>query len=99
MPALSHPSLSVTNSLGALIVATGPSVTVAPGTAGLNWATPATITYGTALSASQLNAAANVPGSFAYSPTNGTVLNAGTNTLSVIFTPTDTFDYSSVTDR
>ena len=92
------PSLSVTNSLGALIVATGPSVTVAPGTAGLNWATPATITYGTALSASQLNAATNVPGSLAYTPTNGTVLNAGTNTLTVIFTPTDTNDYSSVTD-
>ena len=45
-----------------------------------------------------MNATANVPGSFAYNPTNGTVLNAGTNTLSVIFTPTDTVDYSSVTD-
>ena len=40
-----------------------------------------------------------MPGSFAYNPTNGTVLNAGTNTLSVIFTPTDTVDYSSVTDN
>jgi hypothetical protein len=44
-----------------------------------------------------LNATANVPGNFAYDPTNGTVLDAGTNTLSVIFTPTDTVDYSSAT--
>ena len=44
-----------------------------------------------------MNATDNVPGSFAYSPTNGTVLNAGTNALSVIFTPTDTVDYSSAT--
>jgi hypothetical protein len=42
-----------------------------------------------------LNATASVPGSFAYTPTNGAVLNAGTNTLSVLFTPTDTLDCSS----
>jgi hypothetical protein len=64
----------------------------------VTWPPPSPITYGTALSSNQLNATANVPGSFAYNPTNGTVLNAGTNTLSVIFTPTDTVDYSSVTD-
>jgi hypothetical protein len=63
----------------------------------VTWANPAPISYGTALSSNQLNATDNVPGSFAYSPTNGTVLNAGTNTLSVIFTPTDTVDYSSTT--
>ena len=63
----------------------------------ITW-TPIPISYGTALSANQLNAAANVAGSFAYNPTNGAVLNAGTNTLSVIFTPTDTVDYSSLTD-
>jgi type II secretory pathway component PulC len=39
-----------------------------------------------------------VPGNFAYTPTNGTVLNAGTNTLSVIFTPTDTVNYVKVTN-
>jgi endonuclease YncB( thermonuclease family) len=33
-----------------------------------------------------------------YNPTNGTVLNTGTNTLSVLFTPTDTVDYSTVTN-
>ena len=59
---------------------------------------PAPITYGTALSSGQLNAVADAPGTYAYSTTNGTVLNAGTNTLSVIFTPTDTVDFSSTTN-
>jgi hypothetical protein len=64
----------------------------------VTWATPAPITYGVALSASQLNATASVPGTNAYSPPAGTVLDAGTHRLSVIFTPTDAVDYSSVTD-
>jgi hypothetical protein len=62
------------------------------------WTNPAPITYGAALTTNQLNATANVPGSFAYYPTNGTVPNTGTNTLSVIFTPTDTVDYTSLTN-
>lgn len=64
----------------------------------LTWGSPASIIYGTALSASQLNAAANINGSFAYSPSNGTVLDAGTNLLSVVFTPDDTDDYNNATD-
>ena len=70
---------------------------VAPSGLSLTWNIPAAITYGTALGSNQLNATANVPGTFAYAPTNGAVLNAGTNTLSVIFTPTDTVGYPSVT--
>ena len=54
------------------------------------WANPATITEGTALSATQLNATASVPGAFAYEPKDGTVLPAGKSTLKVTFTPTDT---------
>ena len=54
----------------------------------LTWPTPAPIAYGTPLSATQLNATDSVAGTFAYSPAAGTVLNAGTNTLSVTFTPT-----------
>ncbi|WP_052263304.1 MBG domain-containing protein [Geobacter pickeringii] len=61
----------------------------------ITWAAPTAITYGTALSATQLNATASVAGSFAYTPAAGTVLNAGTQTLSVTFTPTDTATYSS----
>jgi hypothetical protein len=63
----------------------------------LTWASPAAITYGTALSAAQLNASANVPGTFAYSPAAGTMLTAGSHTLGVTFTPTDSTDYTTAT--
>ncbi|MGA2654125.1 MAG: Ig-like domain repeat protein [Terracidiphilus sp.] len=71
----------------------------------ISWATPAAITYGTALSAAQLNATGwtptpsgaltVLPGTFAYSPASGTVPTAGLQTLSATFTPTDTTDYST----
>jgi CSLREA domain-containing protein len=65
------------------------------GTPTLIWTNPGDIIYGTALDSSQLNATASVPGSFDYTPTAGTVLNAGDGqTLSVNFTPTDTTNYN-----
>ena len=64
----------------------------------LSWTPTFPITYGTALSASQLNATASVPGTFTYSPTYGAVLNAGLNTLSLIFSPSNTSQYSNATD-
>jgi len=63
----------------------------------ITWATPAAITYGTALSSAQLDAVASVPGTFVYSPAAGTVLNVGSQPLSVSFTPTDAIDYSTAT--
>jgi len=63
----------------------------------ITWATPAPITYGTALSATQLNATSSVAGTFVYTPTAGTVLSAGNNSLSVTFTPTDTANYTPQT--
>jgi len=63
----------------------------------VTWATPAAITSGTALSSTQLDATANVPGTFVYSPAAGTVPSVGSQTLSVIFTPTDTTDYNTTT--
>jgi uncharacterized delta-60 repeat protein len=64
----------------------------------ITWANPVGITYGTPLSATQLDATANVPGTFAYSPPLGTVLHTGDNqTLSVTFTPRDTTDYTTAT--
>ncbi|HJU44054.1 MAG TPA: MBG domain-containing protein, partial [Vicinamibacterales bacterium] len=63
----------------------------------ITWASPAGITYGTALSGTQLNAATNVNGSFVYSPAAGTVLSAGTQTLSVTFTPDDAANYNTAT--
>ena len=64
----------------------------------ITWATPADIVKGTALSATQLNATASVPGTFVYAPAAGTVLNAGNGqALSVTFNPTDTATYQSAT--
>lgn len=64
----------------------------------ITWTAPAAITAGTALSATQLDATASVAGSFVYSPASGTVEStAGTVTLSVTFTPTDTADYTTAT--
>ncbi|HWR54031.1 MAG TPA: hypothetical protein VN428_23175 [Bryobacteraceae bacterium] len=63
----------------------------------ITWATPAAITYGAPLSAAQLNATANVAGTFLFSPVAGTVPGAGINTLSVTFTPTDSVNYSAAT--
>jgi hypothetical protein len=70
----------------------------------ISWTpSPATITYGTALVAGQLDATAattyvtTVPGTFHYTPALGTVLTAGTQTLNVSFTPTDTVDFATAT--
>jgi hypothetical protein len=63
----------------------------------ITWATPAPITAGTALSATQLNAKAGVPGGFTYNPAMGAVLAAGTRQLTAAFSPTDATDYSSAT--
>jgi len=72
------------------------TLTVNKATPVITWSNPVNITYGTALSATQLNATASVPGTFVYSPILGTVLNAGNGqTLSVTFTPTDGTVYNS----
>ena len=76
------------------------SITVNKATPGLTWATPAAITYGTALSAAQLNASSGgIAGTFTYSPAAGTILTAGAQLLSVTFTPTDSTDYTTATAR
>jgi len=73
------------------------SITVGKGTPMITWNAPASIVLGTALGANQLNAGANVPGNFAYSPAAGTVLTVGTHTLAATFTPNDLTNYSVVT--
>ena len=60
------------------------------------WPTPAAIVSGTPLSATQLNAQSNVPGTFTYNPAAGAILAAGTQTLTASFTPTDSSTYSGV---
>ena len=65
----------------------------------ITWSNPADITYGTRLSSTQLDATANVLGSFSYTPTAGTVLSIGQNQpLNVTFTPTDSTNCTTATD-
>ena len=63
----------------------------------ISWSAPAPITYGTALSATQLDATGNVAGTFTYTPPAGTVLSAGQQTITATFTPTDHADYAPAT--
>ena len=66
----------------------------------VTWITPSAIVWGTPLGATQLNAAASVPGFFIYSPAGQTILEVGSGqTLSVTFTPVDMANYSSVTKK
>ncbi len=70
-------------------------LTVAQGTPVITWANPADIIYGKPLSASQLDARANVPGKFEYDPASGIILSAGApHDLDVTFTPTDAVRYT-----
>jgi hypothetical protein len=95
VPSLVDPANRQTNYTVTLANGT---LTVAQATPFLTWAKPAPITYGTDLDTNELNATANAAGNFAYNPTNGAVLNTGTNTLFLLFTPEDPVDYSSVTE-
>jgi subtilisin-like proprotein convertase family protein len=64
------------------------------------WPAPADIVYGTPLTQSQLNASSTIPGTLTYNPPTSAMLNAGSNqTLTVVFTPTDTNSYVSVTNN
>jgi len=92
IPAITDGNYNATLTDGTLTVSpTGPVV---------SWSQPAAISYGTALSGTQLDATAsfngsNVTGTFTYTPAAGTVLNAGKNqTLSVSFMPGDSTDFT-----
>jgi hypothetical protein len=70
------------------------------------WPKPATMVYGTALSASQLDAidaspvvgGTNIVGAYTYTPPVGTILDSGSNqTLTVRFTPKDSAVFTNVT--
>ena len=73
------------------------SLTITPATPRLTWSNPADLRLGAPLGAGQLNASANVPGAFVYSPPAGTVLPAGNGQLlTVKFVPSDAQDYNTV---
>ncbi len=69
---------------------TNGTLTVSKALPAVNWPVPTNMVYGTLLGTNQNDATSTTPGSFSYNPTNGTVLAAGTNTLSVVFTAGDT---------
>ena len=72
------------------------TLTIGKATPIVTWSNPASIVYNTPLSGTQLNATADVAGTFAYTPVSGTVLNAGASqNLNVAFTPTDGSNYNS----
>jgi MBG domain len=93
---LNNSNYQATNATGTLVIGKA--------TPTINWSNPAPITYGTALSSTQLNAQAkgvdanNLAGSYTYTPPSGTKLNAGDNQdLKVDFTPNDTTNYTTAT--
>ncbi|MDP4210792.1 MAG: fibrobacter succinogenes major paralogous domain-containing protein [Bacteroidota bacterium] len=62
----------------------------------ITWSNPSDIGFGTLLSDIQLNAIANVPGTFVYSPGFGTKLNIGSNQiLKLEFSPLDGSKYNN----
>ena len=73
------------------------TLTIAKATPVVTWAAIASITYGTPLSSTQLDAVASVAGTFRYSPPAGTTLGVGTaQVLLVTFSPTDPVDFQQV---
>ena len=53
------------------------TINILKATSTITWSNPPNIVYGTPLSSTQLDAAANVAGTFAYTPALGTVLKGG----------------------
>ena len=93
-------------SLGSNIAGTA-SLTVEKATPLVIWNNPPDITYalydnglggsvGPKLSDEQLNAKADVAGTFTYAPAKDTELNAGEQTVTATFVPTDTTNYKSL---
>lgn len=81
-------TLTVTNKVGAFAQATA-TVTVTNPAVVVTW-NPAPIEFGAKLGPAQLNATANIPGKFVYTPAAGTKVTTTTETLKVVFTPTNT---------
>ena len=72
------------------------TLTATKSTPTIAWSAPTDITYGTSLSATQLNATSSVLGTFSYTPSVGTLLQAGpSQSISVTFTPADSSTYNA----
>ena len=74
----------------------GTTIDVLPAQPTITWNNPADIVFGQALKNEQLNATANIAGTFDYSPPLSTILNAGmAQSLDVTFTPDDNVNYTT----
>ena len=93
----SYPVVATVQNVNYIGSATG-TLKIRQATPSIAWNAPAAIAYGTALSATQLDARSTVAGSFSYSPPAGTIVAGGSQKLSATFTPTDTIDYTTATD-
>ena len=110
-PISSGATISATVSGGGLAASTSAQdsvpVLVQPIIPVITWPVPAPITFGTALSATQLNATTTILGTFTYTatPSGGTatavnmttVLAPGSYTLTALFTPVDLVNYTTAT--
>lgn len=76
------------------VVQTEIAILVLKATPAIQWREPAVTLTGCALSETELNAEASVPGTFVYSPAIGEVLSEGRHTLTVTFTPNDDRNYT-----
>jgi CSLREA domain-containing protein len=87
-------AMAVVEQAAATVTITSEDVAIDPT---ISWSLPQPIVFGTTLSSTQLNATADVPGTFVYNPAAGTILTVGDGqTLSVTFTPADTVNYNTV---
>jgi hypothetical protein len=94
--AITGSGLTATNYIFVQATGNTNALTINPATPLVAWTNPAPIIYGTALSGSQLDATANVAGSFNYTPAAGAVPGVGLQVLSADFTPFDTTNYIPV---
>ena len=79
------------------VVTASATITVNRATPIISWTVPSAVPAGTPLTVTQLNATTTVPGTFVYTPAAGATLAAGSQTLSVTFTPTDSVNYNTAT--
>ena len=91
-----HPN-TPTDTATYLTVTVERSISVVKDDPVITWEPITNIVFGTPLSSDQLDAVADEPGFYTYSPPLGTILPAGTNQLSVIFVPNDTANFNTVT--
>ena len=71
------------------------AINVVKATPTITWPMPAPIVLGTLLDTTHLSATASVPGTFTYSPSEGTLLGVGSHTLLATFVPADSVHFAN----